>query len=728
MSAAKKTAQLLRDLNEDLENEQAKRLKAERAKKKLEAELKEMTSLMDRMNESAKDQQKELKKLRRQIIDLESDLNSTKSKLSIAEEFGADRSQSKGEKYDKAKQKARKVEKKLEEMTEERDILSQTLERERRQFRKEKDVLNAELTEIRLSWEKDIAAKERYRQQTSDMQSLVANTREVELDLNMQKTKMERELTDLHTKLDKNEVYIKELEKENAELEKIKFKAEFKAKKENVELEDKAQELQTKLDLWMKKTQKGSETKVQLSAEKQKVQKELQEMQERYETMTRDFQRQKQEFEKDMEKIRSQNEQKEIERSLRLKAMDEKRARDEALLRQLKLGVEDDADKARARHKQEIKDARKALADLQREKEDMELAHDAEIQKLRGLMDEKCAALQRQLDQAQADAEDAAKEQQRAEAALRRYRLDQGGVADDLQLERDELAQRCETLQKKLRTALEEREAEHTAARAASVGGEQLSVKLRTVREALDESQEKLLAAKRKHESMLSATKEELRLEREKRWELEKTAEKLEEENIELKWYFLPEGEKKQKPKKKVDSEWEIEQRRIADIKAELDEIRNGLRDPNDMRTLPIADIQAMLIDSLETLPDNMKEDHAQVLAALMSAMDMLNYSLRAKLGVCVALTRHIVKPQIIYELINIAEHMMEKTVNAMDSPEGIVFRVQRDVFLARKKGIQTINFEEELMDKLVWLRARRTGKEEEECRQNIIDAVDHNE
>lgn len=30
MSAAKKTAQLLRDLNEDLENEQAKRLKAER--------------------------------------------------------------------------------------------------------------------------------------------------------------------------------------------------------------------------------------------------------------------------------------------------------------------------------------------------------------------------------------------------------------------------------------------------------------------------------------------------------------------------------------------------------------------------------------------------------------------------------------------------------------------------------------------------------------------------
>ena len=45
---------------------------------------------------------------------------------------------------------------------------------------------------------------------------------------------------------------------------------------------------------------------------------------------------------------------------------------------------------------------------------------------------------------------------------------------------------------------------------------------MRTTREALDEVQEKLIAAKRKHEAVLSATKEELRKEREQRWQLEK--------------------------------------------------------------------------------------------------------------------------------------------------------------------------------------------------------------
>jgi hypothetical protein len=88
-----------------------------------------------------------------------------------------------------------------------------------------------------------------------------------------------------------------------------------------------------------------------------------------------------------------------------------------------------------------------------------------------------------------------------------------------------------------------------------------------------------------------------------------------------------------------------------------------------------------------------------------MSAMDTLGYSLRAKLAVSVALTRAMVKPQvrsafgdivrdggarhntqIMYELIEVGEHMMEKqNVSAMDSPEGIVMRVQRDVFIVSR-------------------------------------------
>jgi len=117
-----------------------------------------------------------------------------------------------------------------------------------------------------------------------------------------------------------------------------------------------------------------------------------------------------------------------------------------------------------------------------------------------------------------------------------------------------------------------------------------------------------------------------------------------------------------------------------------------------------------------------MKEPHAEVLGALMNAMDMLQYSLKAKLGVAVGLTNAMVKPQIMYELINVAQHMMEKTVVAMDSPEGIVLRIQRDVYQGRKRGDKSLNFEKELMDKLVWLRARRTGKDEEQCRDEIMD------
>ena len=50
--------------------------------------------------------------------------------------------------------------------------------------------------------------------------------------------------------------------------------------------------------------------------------------------------------------------------------------------------------------------------------------------------------------------------------------------------------------------------------------------------------------------------------------------------------------------------------------------------------------------------------------------------------------------------------------------------RIQRDVYRGRKNGDKSLNFEKELMDKLVWLRARRTGKDEDECRDAIINAT----
>ena len=162
----------------------------------------------------------------------------------------------------------------------------------------------------------------------------------------------------------------------------------------------------------------------------------------------------------------------------------------------------------------------------------------------------------------------------------------------------------------------------------------------------------------------------------------------------------------------------------LQQIKDELAALRDGLSDPNDIRKRPVQDIQAMLIDGLESLPEVMKEPYAEALAQLMNAMDMLAYSLKAKLAVAVLLTNAMVKPVIIHELVELAEHMMEKNVNALDSPEGIVMRIQRDVFRGRKEGDKTLNFEHELLEKLVWLRARRTGKPDEDCRKEIVNAT----
>jgi septal ring factor EnvC (AmiA/AmiB activator) len=81
-------------------------------------------------------------------------------RLSTTEEVGADRAISKGEKLDKTKDQARKLEKRLQELQEEHDAAVGTLERERRAMRKEKDQMTAQVEEMRAAWEKDTAAKE----------------------------------------------------------------------------------------------------------------------------------------------------------------------------------------------------------------------------------------------------------------------------------------------------------------------------------------------------------------------------------------------------------------------------------------------------------------------------------------------------------------------------------------------------------------------------------------
>ena len=70
---------------------------------------------------------------------------------------------------------------------------------------------------------------------------------------------------------------------------------------------------------------------------------------------------------------------------------------------------------------------------------DKEAEFEAELAKARAQADERERAMQRQIDTLESDLKDAKGTASRAENALRRYRVDSTSVAEDLQLERDEL-------------------------------------------------------------------------------------------------------------------------------------------------------------------------------------------------------------------------------------------------------------------------------------------------
>lgn len=94
------------------------------------------------------------------LVELENQVKLLTARLNMTEEVGAERSQSKGDKLDKTKDVARKLEKRLDELTQEHEQLASTLERERKNIRKERDQMAAQIAEMRAAWDKDAASKE----------------------------------------------------------------------------------------------------------------------------------------------------------------------------------------------------------------------------------------------------------------------------------------------------------------------------------------------------------------------------------------------------------------------------------------------------------------------------------------------------------------------------------------------------------------------------------------
>lgn len=83
------------------------------------------------------------------------------------------------------------------------------------------------------------------------MQSLIAASRDVEADIKVQKSRVERENEDLRNQLARQSVYAAECEQRIAELDKLKFKSEFQSRQQQSDLEDKTRDLQTKRILFV---------------------------------------------------------------------------------------------------------------------------------------------------------------------------------------------------------------------------------------------------------------------------------------------------------------------------------------------------------------------------------------------------------------------------------------------------------------------------------------------
>mmetsp|Transcript_20762 Transcript_20762/g.50783 ORF Transcript_20762/g.50783 Transcript_20762/m.50783 type:complete len:742 (-) Transcript_20762:135-2360(-) len=729
-AAARRTKQLLLQLNDELDEEKRKRLQLERKRIAQQQEIDELTRLVSSLRDGDKDRGGELSKLREAKLDLEARVRTLEVQLRAREDHGAEDKEVRKAELSKVRRTLQATKQSLADVREERDQMEAQLEQEKKARRKEADVHKAALDDMRAAWDKDAAQKKRLRAQCTEYADMVSKARTVENEQTTRLNRLQKELDELREAHTNDVDLIARYETELQQLRQLKQRQQWQSSQKAKEEEERARELESKLTMWMSKTRDKAATEEALTTEKRKLEAEMADMQAKFAKMQVQFDKEKELFAAEMERMQADADTKMKDRERRIKEAETRREKEQKMLRQLKLDSEEEGDRARTALKKQLQSLKHEFEDQEvRHKEaliDAEAAHKRERQALLDKLDVR----ERELRAMVAENDELTKVRLQLENSLRRLRQQEASVTDELELEREENQRKYELAHKRLTSNVAELEETRVELRKTEEEADRLTKELLRTKEALEETVDTLERTKTSLETKLATVTDELKTERDRRWALEEQVDKLEDELAQLKWYFLPGADQDataadKKAKKPKDLDFLLEQRRKEELKEELARLRDHMSNPDDYKRKKVQELQAQLIDALEALPPSMKEPHAECLGSLMAAMDMLSYTLKTKMIISLVLTQAKVPPALVFELIEIAEVTLEKNqMSPFQTPEGIVMRIVREAYRKQRRG-RRVDIADDLLEALVTERVQRTGKSEQVARYEILEAAD---
>jgi len=187
-----------------------------------------------------------------------------------------------------------------------------------------------------------------------------------------------------------------------------------------------------------------------------------------------------------------------------------------------------------------------------------------------------------------------------------------------------------------------------------------------------------------------------------------------------LKWFFLPAKEKKGNPTTQWYStlayDFNVERKKLRDT--ELEAIKEELNSTNlefAQKTKEAEDFKKDWERSLEAMPNEERGDLLFEMKDLMEAMKLAEFKQRAVLQTMSLLAEFQVYPGAVRELTLLTKTMKDQHI--LQKPNVLLNVVYRDY----KRDTTTKSFRRRLLERLVTMRMKRTGKSREKAEDFIF-------
>lgn len=216
----------------------------------------------------------------------------------------------------------------------------------------------------------------------------------------------------------------------------------------------------------------------------------------------------------------------------------------------------------------------------------------------------------------------------------------------------------------------------------------------------------------------LQSTKEKFQFELEQRRKIEQEKGALESEVDKLRWYFLPEEEQQISRKDFSDAIVKLEKLRRQERYDEIETIRSAR---SNRPVVSPREFHKLVQKSLIEMNPETRVEFSTELKNFLEEMSKIESNISLKLILAYHLTEAKVSPKVIRELSNLAIRMTEEQVPVMETPEAIIVFCQRESELEKDFGKRHDLFNKYLEQRVVTLRARRTGRSEEIARHQIF-------